>query len=111
MVYTGTHDNDTTLSWYNSLDTHIQEYIGEYLGYTQDPMPWPLIRCALASTAKLAVLPMQDILSLGEGNRMNTPGVTEGNWHWQFSWEWVDENLAQKLSHLLKLYQRDNPVG
>ena len=111
VVYTGTHDNDTTLGWYNGLDTHTQEYIEEYLGYAQEAMPWPLIRCALASTANLAVIPMQDILSLGEGNRMNTPGVTADNWHWQFSWQWVDENLAHKLSHLLKLYQRNTQTA
>jgi len=110
VVYTGTHDNDTTLSWYNGLDGQYQENIKNYLGYPQEPMPWPLIRCALASTAKLAVIPLQDILSLGVGNRMNMPGVTEGNWRWQFSWEMVDDQLPNKLKHMIKLYQRDKPV-
>jgi len=109
VVYTGTHDNNTTLGWYNNLDTQTRKYIEDYLGCVKDPMPWALIRCALASTAKLAVIPMQDILSLGEEDRMNTPGVVEGNWQWQFSWEWVDGNLPQDLSQLLKLYQRDIP--
>jgi len=111
VVYTGTHDNDTTLGWYDGLDTHSQEIIRNYLGFPQEPMPWPLIRCALASTAKLAVIPMQDILSLGNGHRMNTPGVTEGNWQWQFSWDMIDEQLAKNLNHMIKLYQRDNRVN
>ncbi len=108
VVYTGTHDNDTTVGWYNSLDDHSRKMVGDYLGFPQESMPWPLIRCALASVAKLTVIPMQDILSLGEDHRMNTPGVVDDNWQWQFSWTMVDDQLPKKLNHLLKIYQRDN---
>lgn len=107
VVYTGTHDNDTTLSWYEQLDQHTQEYIYNYLGCNpNEAMPWPLIRAALASVSCLAMLPMQDVLGLGQGQRMNTPGTTEGNWQWRFSWDQVNPNLASSLSSLCKQYNR-----
>jgi 4-alpha-glucanotransferase len=110
VVYTGTHDNDTTLSWFNALNEHDKKGIYEYLGNTTEPMPWALIRCALASTANLAVVPMQDILSLGVGHRMNTPGVRDGNWSWRFQWSQVDGDVAGRLRHLVKMYGREIEV-
>ena len=69
-------------------------------------MPWPLIRAAMASVCCLAVVPMQDILELGKGHRMNTPGTSSGNWHWRFSWEQVANELTTRLSDMLNLYDR-----
>ena len=107
LVYTGTHDNDTTLSWYRQLDKQNRRYIREYLGLTDDTtMPWPLIRSALASVSCLAIVPMQDFLGLGGEHRMNTPGTLEGNWQWRFDWSQVPAELPQKLHHLLHLYGR-----
>jgi 4-alpha-glucanotransferase len=107
VVYTGTHDNDTTLSWYEQLDEQDRHYIYRYLNWDPaDSMPWPLVKAALASVACLAVLPMQDILALGQGHRMNTPGTTEGNWQWQFNWDQVTPELMQKLHSLCQLYNR-----
>lgn len=107
VVYTGTHDNDTTLSWFRDLSTEEKIDVENYLGYpVAASMPWPLIRCALASVAKLAVIPMQDVLELGEGQRMNTPGTTEGNWRWRFHWDQVPADLPVKLKALLHLYDR-----
>ena len=106
VVYTGTHDNDTTLGWYQSLADDERAHIDDYLGQMQEPMPWPLIRCALGSRANLAVLPMQDLLALDGEHRMNSPGVAEGNWRWRFQWEQIEEALPTRLSHLLKLYGR-----
>jgi len=107
VVYTGTHDNDTTLSWYAHQASETHDYIRAYLNSPEDDaMPWPLIRAALASVCCLAVLPMQDILALGKGQRMNTPGTTEGNWQWRFNWEQVDDGLEQHLHRLLRLYDR-----
>jgi len=107
VVYTGTHDNDTTLSWYEHLEQHSQDYIYNYLGSNPgDAMPWPLIRAALASVSCLAVLPLQDLLGLGQGQRMNTPGTTEGNWQWRFSWDQVSPDLAASLSSLCHQYDR-----
>jgi 4-alpha-glucanotransferase len=106
VVYTGTHDNDTTLSWFEDLTPEQQHRVGDYLGFPAEPMPWPLIRAALASVADLAIIPMQDVLALGAGQRMNTPGTTAGNWDWRFAWEQVDAGLAPRLRHLTQLFER-----
>ena len=106
VVYTGTHDNDTTLGWYNSLDKSTRAYVNEYLGRPIEIMPWPLIRTALASIANLAILPMQDILGLGAEHRMNKPGTSEGNWEWRFSWDYLEPELTERLRKLIALYGR-----
>ncbi len=106
VCYTGTHDNNTSLGWYNALDEGSKGHVDSYLGFSTEPMPWPLIRCALASVAQLSVLPMQDVLALDGAHRMNTPGTTEGNWAWRFSWAQVDEGLADHLKGMLAMYRR-----
>ncbi len=106
VVYTGTHDNDTTLGWYLELDDHTRQYVDDYLGKPREAMPWPLIRCALASRANLAILPMQDVLALNGEHRMNLPGSTEGNWLWRFEWDQVDDVLAERLRGRVKMYGR-----
>ena len=110
VVYTGTHDNDTTLSWFESLSEHDKQGIYEYLGTKNDPMPWALMRSALASTAHMAVIPMQDLLSLGRGYRMNTPGSTKGNWSWRFQWPQVHGDAAAHFRHLVRMYGREVEV-
>ncbi|WP_040852512.1 4-alpha-glucanotransferase [Thiorhodospira sibirica] len=107
VVYTGTHDNDTSLGWFSSCTPPCREHALAYLGQPQEAMPWPLIRCALASTARLAVIPLQDLLSLDTAHRMNTPGTVEDNWSWRFAWEMIPEGLEHQLRHLLHLYGRD----
>jgi 4-alpha-glucanotransferase len=106
VTYTGTHDNNTTLGWYQSLDEHVKAHLHAYLGETSEPMPWLLIRTALSSVSELAVVPMQDILSLDGDHRMNVPGTVEGNWCWQFEWERVNDEIAAKLKALNDLYGR-----
>jgi 4-alpha-glucanotransferase len=106
VVYTGTHDNDTTLSWFENLPAERQLRVVEYLGYPHEPMPWPLVRAALASVSQLAIVPMQDILGLGRGQRMNTPGTTEGNWSWRFRWEQIAPDLAERLRRMAGMYGR-----
>lgn len=106
VVYTGTHDNDTTLGWFQSLAPEQKQYVDDYLGVPGEPMPWPLIRAALASVAHLAMIPMQDILMLGSEARMNTPGTIEGNWHWRFSWSQVTPDISERVRHLTQLYNR-----
>ncbi len=107
VVYTGTHDNDTTCGWYQSLEDQDHAYIAEYLGESSEDMPWPLIRAALASVAELAVIPMQDLMALGSEHRMNVPGVTEGNWAWRFHWHDVDDALSVTLAKMIHIYGRD----
>jgi len=106
VVYTGTHDNDTSCGWFESLDRRQQVHVLDYLGLPQESMPWPLIRSALASTARLAVVPMQDLMGLGPEHRMNTPGTVEGNWQWRYSWDQIDPGLAARVHHLVGLYGR-----
>ncbi len=106
VVYTGTHDNDTTLGWYQSLGEAERDHINDYLGRSSEPMPWPLIRCALGSRANLAIVPMQDLLGLGTEHRMNVPGLADGNWRWRFDWAQVGAELPSRLTHLVKLYGR-----
>ncbi|WP_038054238.1 4-alpha-glucanotransferase [Thioalkalivibrio sp. ALJ1] len=101
-VYTGTHDNDTTLGWFRSLDPGMQAHViatlGEGLG---EEMPWPLIRAAYRSPAQLAILPMQDALEQGTEARMNTPGTVDaGNWSWRFDWSQVPDGQSEALRTL-----------
>jgi 4-alpha-glucanotransferase len=92
VAYTGTHDNDTTLGWYNSLDEHqhelVQTYVSSYHSEQHEiSMPADLINMVFESDAQLAIIPMQDILVLDSSHRMNTPGTSSGNWHWRFNWQ------------------------
>lgn len=106
VVYTGTHDNDTTLGWYLSLDDDTRQYVDEYLGRSKEPMPWPLIRSALASHAELAIIPMQDLLGLDGAHRMNLPGTAEGNWGWRFHWDQMKADLTEKVRRRVAMYGR-----
>jgi len=106
IVYTGTHDNDTTLGWFESLDAHTRAAVYRYFGDPDETMPWLLIRQALASRANTAIVPWQDFLGLDGHHRMNTPGTREGNWQWRFRWEQVPEGLAQRIRGLLAQHGR-----
>jgi 4-alpha-glucanotransferase len=106
VSYTGTHDNNTTLGWFEELDDNTKARIYEYLGGSQEIIPWLLIRASLATVSQLAVLPMQDILALDGEHRMNVPGTTEGNWNWRFDWNMVDEMCSIRLKSLNELYGR-----
>jgi 4-alpha-glucanotransferase len=106
LVCTGTHDNNTTLGWFDALDNQTRQRVVDYLGKPGEPMPWPLIRSALASVAQLAVIPMQDLLSLGADHRMNIPGTAEGNWSWRFDWQQVHPDLSVRLRSILGSYDR-----
>jgi 4-alpha-glucanotransferase len=106
VVYTGTHDNDTTLGWSRTLSDGEKDYIYEYLGRPSVSLHCALLQAALASVANLAVIPMQDILELGSEHRMNTPGTTEGNWRWRFSWDQLSDERAARLAHLIRLFNR-----
>jgi 4-alpha-glucanotransferase len=101
VAYTGTHDNDTTLGWFQSLDADARREVLEETGGDENEMPWPAIRAVLKSPARLAVVPMQDYLSLDSAHRMNRPGVAEGNWRWQMGAgdlaEWLAERIGEAV--------------
>lgn len=106
VVYTGTHDNDTTIGWYRSLTHEQRQRVLGYLGMPNEPMPWPLIESAYASVARQAIIPLQDALALGGEHRLNIPGTTEGNWRWRFDWKDFSPGLAERLAGLVERYGR-----
>jgi len=106
VAYTGTHDNDTTVGWFNALPDGEKHRVYDYLGWSGLPMPCALMYAALASVANLAVVPMQDVLRLGSADRMNTPGTTVGNWHWRFDWSQLNEDNVGRFAHFIRLLGR-----
>jgi 4-alpha-glucanotransferase len=107
LAYTGTHDNNTTEGWFAELDPSLQGHVRDYIHAQEGSLlSWELIRQAFASPARMAIIPMQDILGLGAEARMNTPGKAEDNWRWRFDWEQVAVDAAQELHHLVHLYGR-----
>lgn len=106
VIYTGTHDNNTTLGWFQELSYPAQNYIMEYLAKPLESMPLPLIRSALASVACLAIIPMQDALRLDATHRMNLPGTSQGNWGWRYSWDQIPVDLPARLRRMVEMYGR-----
>jgi 4-alpha-glucanotransferase len=106
VVYTGTHDNDTTVGWYASQDEATKQRMAAELGLTTVRVPDDLIEAAYASVASLAVIPMQDLLGLDGTARMNLPGSRDGNWRWRFRWEEVDSAVAVTARQRAERYGR-----
>jgi 4-alpha-glucanotransferase len=106
VVYTGTHDNDTTLGWWQSGATPEERaHAQAYLGGTND-VPWEFIRAAYASVARLAIVPLQDVLGLGSEARMNLPSRPDGNWGWRFAPEATRPETAERLAGLSTMCDR-----
>ena len=117
VVYTGTHDNDTTVGWWTSTGegdstrsdeevTQERDHAMRYLNTDGREMHWTLIRAALASVANTALIPIQDILGLGSEARMNLPGRQSGNWGFRFSWDQLTPEISRRLREMVDLYQR-----
>jgi 4-alpha-glucanotransferase len=112
IAYTGTHDNDTSLGWFETLDEGMKNWVLEQLipmtadklaqAQLPENMPWPLIAAALDSIAERVIVPMQDFLMLDTEHRMNVPGSCEENWRWQFEWSMVADELAKQINILVK---------
>ena len=113
VVYTGTHDNDTTVGWFRdtnpeSTTQSIKERKAErqealkYLGTDGHEINWDFIRLALQSVAKMAVTPLQDVLGLGSEARMNIPGTASGNWRWRFSWDMITSEMKNRLLEMTR---------
>jgi 4-alpha-glucanotransferase len=108
VVYTGTHDNDTTVGWYEATSTAAErEYARQYLGSDASDIAWDLIRLGWASVANTAMTTVQDLLSLGHSARMNTPS-TEGppNWCWRVAPGALTGEIAKRLGSLTVIYGR-----
>lgn len=106
VVYTGTHDNDTTLGWYRGLDEATRARVDEAVHAHTGEMPGALIRTALASVAELAVIPVADLLALGSEARLNTPGTTAGNWQWQLPPRALTPQLAAQFRRANRAHGR-----
>jgi 4-alpha-glucanotransferase len=117
LVYTGTHDNDTTVGWWNStgeLDSTRtldevnleREFARKYLSTDGNEIHWTFIRTILASVANLAIIPLQDILGMGTEARMNLPAKPDGNWHWRYSREMITPEVVRRLRELTFTYGR-----
>lgn len=109
VVYTGTHDNNTTRGWFEKeLDSETRKRIMNYLGkrVSDDNINWELIRVAMQSVANIAIIPMQDILGLSEEGRMNKPATIGGNWRWRFSKEDVKEEIKIRFKEMTEIYGR-----
>ncbi len=108
IVYTGTHDNDTTVGWYSTLGEGEKRFLAEYLGSVDDAsIHWQLIRLAMSSVADVCIIPMQDILGLGSSARMNRPQEAQGYWRWRLKPEELQDTAMQNLKKLTQIYGRN----
>ena len=107
VCYTGTHDNDTTRSWYQTLRPECRDKVRRYTHCSNDThFPLDLIGTALASVAAYAIFPLQDVLCVGAEGRMNTPGIGAGNWSWRYQQSALKGELADELRGMTILYGR-----
>ncbi len=111
VVYTGTHDNDTTRGWWeNGATVQEKASVETYIHPGPDGVVWPLIRAAATSVADICLFPLQDILELGSEGRMNTPSQPENNWAWRFAEGALQAESAARLAALMEITDRDGYV-
>ena len=107
IVYTGTHDNETTVGWYENLEEEVKEHVDAYFGLKDcREINWVFIRAALSSVADTAIIPMQDYLGLGNEARINMPSSLGKNWEWRMKKEACSKELAKKIYQMTKIYGR-----
>lgn len=109
VIYSGTHDNETTTGWYQSIGESERDHVRRYLGIDGKTVAWDFVRAAIRSTARLAILPLQDLLSLGNEARFNSPGEAAGNWQWRALPEQIERLERESSAYIceqLILYGR-----
>jgi len=106
VVYTGTHDNNTTLGWWKTVTDYERRAAEAYLGRPEDGINWAMIRAAQDSPASFAIAPLQDVLGLGSEARINTPSKKDGNYHWRYQPGVLTPALAEKLARLAEVADR-----
>ena len=109
VVYPGTHDNDTTVGWYNSLSVTQRRRVNQYVGGKRGEGVEALLRTVFMSVANTAIFPLQDLIRLGSEARMNLPGTAFGNWGWRFAWEMLPHDLAGHVREQVECYGRCKP--
>ncbi|MGE0683962.1 MAG: 4-alpha-glucanotransferase [Candidatus Binatia bacterium] len=108
VVYTCTHDNDTTLSWFQSVSPERRDHVLRYLARANESeISWDILRLAWSSVAMFAIAPLQDVFNLGSEGRMNIPGQSQGNWQWRYLPDALNPDLSARLAELTTLYGRD----
>ncbi len=108
VIYTGTHDNNTTVGWFNQIPDYEKENVLRYLGcFSPEGIHWDLIRLAFSSVANLAIIPVQDLLGLDSEGQMNRPSIAEGNWGWRYRPGVLTDQLCDRLKNLTYTYGRD----
>lgn len=108
VIYSGTHDNDTSLGWFTKLDQVTRRHVCDYLKISGDTIAWDLINTCIASKANLAIVPLQDIFSLDSKARLNTPGLSTGNWQWRINSSLLYNQQANNSAYL---YEKNNLHG
>ncbi len=106
VVYTGTHDNDTTIGWYTNGTEHEKDYVRRYMNISGDDIAWDMIRLAMSSSAVFAIFPIQDMLRLDGSHRMNIPSTSNSNWQFRFELSQLNEDDANGLRYLSELFNR-----
>ncbi len=106
VVYTGTHDNDTTRGWYAAAPEEEKDYLRRYLNVSGGDVAWDLIRLAYSSNANYAVVPVQDVLNLDTDDRMNKPGIPHGYWKFRYTEDMLTEREAERLRYITELFNR-----
>lgn len=106
VVYTGTHDNETTLGWYRNASRDEQDHVRRYVARDGSDISWDMIRLAYSSVADMAVVPLQDVLTLDNKARMNYPGKTGGWWSWRYSADMLNYTVANRLAEVSELFGR-----
>lgn len=106
VVYTGTHDNDTALGWYERVSEEARHFCRRYLASDGNDISWDFIRACWSSVAVIAIAPMQDFLNLDNDSRMNYPGNPSGNWSWRMKSDVIREELRIRIEELNHLYSR-----
>jgi len=111
VVYTGTHDNNTTRGWYNDIDEACKMFIRDYINkpdIIEENISWNMISLAMSSVAELCIIPMQDYLNLGSSARINTPSVLGNNWEWRLTKNSIGDRILDRIRNLAVTYGRVN---
>lgn len=107
VLYTGTHDNNTVIGWWKSIDEEKRNFVRKYFSIDGNDINWQMIQAAARTSANTIIIPIQDILGLDEKYRMNTPGtVSDDNWSFRFSWDMVSDYCIDRLKEITNLYCR-----
>ncbi len=106
VAYAGTHDNDTTVGWFEKLDLPVRQQVLDYTGTDGQEIQWDLIRLLQMSVADTIVITLQDLMGLNSDARMNFPGRAEGNWYWRFTWDMLTDDLKSRLRKTTTTYGR-----